>query len=165
MLACRSDAAAPRLPAAAQVTALGFADMPPVVIDTREQHPYAFPGAVTGTLPTGDYSLQGCEDRIAIERKTKSDAYASLGRDRPRFRREVERLGALAYGAIVVEAGLPDFLRPPPFSHLAPAAALNSLLAWSVRYGIHVHFAGDREHGAAVTLQLLTKFWHYHKEV
>lgn len=142
----------------------GFPAMPPIVIDTREQRPYPFPGAVPGTLPTGDYSLLGFEDRIAIERKTKNDAYTSLGRERARFRREAERMSTLQYGAIVIEASVPDFLRPPLFSQLAPTAAMGSLLAWSVRFGIQVFFAGDRDHGAAITRQLLTKFWHYHGE-
>lgn len=142
----------------------GFPAMPPVVIDTREQRPYVFAESVIGTLPTGDYSLLGFENQVAVERKTKSDAYGSLGQGRARFRREVERMASLQYGAIVIEAGVPDFLRPLLFSQLAPSAALGSLLAWSVRFGVHVIFAGDREHGAAITLQLLTKFWHYHQE-
>lgn len=164
MTVCLSKPAGPVTPMTTRITASGFADMPPVVVDTREQRPYTFPGAVTGTLPTGDYSLLGFEDRIAIERKTKADAYGSLGCGRARFRREAERMSELQYAAIVIEASVPDFLCPPPFSQLAPAAALNSLLAWSVRFGIPVFFAGDRDHGAAITLQLLTKFWHYHGE-
>ena len=164
MTTCLSEPAGPQAPVRRPSTATGFADMPPVVIDTREQRPYAFPGAVTGRLATGDYSLLGFEGRVAIERKSKSDAYNSLGHDRARFRREVERLGALDYGAIVIEAGVPDFLRAPLFSRLAPNAALGSLLAWSVRFGVPVFFAGDRVLGARITLQLLQKFWHYHGE-
>lgn len=164
MTVCRTEPSPLRQRVGKLATATGFPAMPPIVIDSREQRPYAFPDAVPGTLPTGDYSLLGYEDRVAVERKTKNDAYASLGRDRPRFRREVERMSALQYGAIVVEASVPDFLRPPLFSHLAPTAALNSLLAWSVRFGIQVFFAGDRTHGALITLQLLTKFWRYHGE-
>lgn len=164
MTARPSESGLGLVPTGGLVAVPGFVDMPPVVVDTREQRPYALPGAVTGTLPTGDYSLQGYEDRVAIERKSKSDAYNSLGHDRARFRREVERLGALDYGAILIEAGVPDFLRAPLFSRLAPNAALGSLLAWSVRFGVPVFFAGDRAHGARITLQLLTKFWHYHRE-
>ena len=162
--ACLSKPAGPIAPAARLATMTGFPAMPPIVVDTREQRPYIFVGSVIGTLPTGDYSLQGFEHVIAIERKTLSDAYSSLGQGRARFRREVERMAALQYGAIVVEASVPDFLRPPPFSRLAPTAALGSLLAWSVHFGVHVMFAGDRDHGAAITLQLLTKFWRYHGE-
>lgn len=164
MTTCRTEPAPPRLRNGKLATLTGFPAIPPIVIDTREQRPYVFAESVIGTLPTGDYSLQGFESRVAIERKTKNDAFASLGQGRARFRREVERMAALQYGAIVIEASVPDFLRPPLFSQLAPTAALGSLLAWSVRFGVHVIFAGDRDHGAAITLQLLTKFWLYHGE-
>ena len=139
-------------------------DGPVVVIDTREQRPYHFEQSVVLTLGTGDYSLLGMEDRVAIERKSKSDAYSSLGVGRERFQRELVRLAGYDYGAIVIEASLEDFLVAPQFSGLKPKAALCSLLAWSVRYGVHVFFAGDRRHGNALTAQLLEKFWRYRRK-
>ena len=74
-----------------------------IAIDTREQQPYAFVGAVTKTLPTGDYSIVGLEDRVTVERKSKVDAYGSLGHGRARFRREFERLSRLDYAGVVIE--------------------------------------------------------------
>ena len=136
-------------------------NLPVIVIDSREKRPYEFPRCRLGALKTGDYSIAGCEDRVAVERKTVADAYASLGRGRGRFRREVERLGRLEYGAIVVEADLRGFLCPPAFSQMNPKAALGTLLAWSVRYGIGVLFAGDREHGNDITQKLLEAYWRY----
>lgn len=135
-----------------------------IVVDTREQLPYVYDGAVVKTLPTGDYSIVGLEDRVAIERKSKADAFASLGRGRARFRREVERLSALDYAAIVIEDTLPGFLRRPPYSRVNPRSAIGSLLSWSIRYGIAVHFAGDREHARALTQKLLTMYWRYRRE-
>jgi len=138
---------------------------PVVVVDTREQKPYRFPRSVTQMLQTGDYSIQGFEDQVTIERKTKQDAYSSLGGGRARFQREMERLADFDYAAVVIETSLPDFLTPPPFSRLNPNSAICTLLAWSVRYGVHVFFAGDRANGNNVARQLLTKYWLYHKEV
>jgi DNA excision repair protein ERCC-4 len=132
-----------------------------VVVDSREQRPYRFDEAVVKLLPSGDYSLLGFEERVAIERKSKKDAYASLGRERERFEREVERLSRFEYAAIVVEASLKGFLSRPDFSQLNPKTAINSLLAWSVKHGVYVFFAGDRIHGHAVTRCLLEKFWRY----
>lgn len=132
-----------------------------VVVDSREQRPYRFDEAVVKLLPSGDYSLLGFEERIAIERKSKKDAYASLGRDRERFEREMERLSHFEYAAIVVEASLKNFMSRPDFSRLNPKTAINSLLAWSVKHGVFVFFAGDRLHGHAVTRCLLEKFWRY----
>ena len=134
---------------------------PIVAIDTREQKPYRFPRSEPRALPSGDYSIVGFEDRIAIERKTKKDAYASLGRGRARFERELERLAKLDYAAVVVEASLPDFLEVPAFSRMNPKAAVRSMIAWAVKYRVGVFFAGDRRHGKAVTLALLEKYWTY----
>ena len=135
-----------------------------VAIDTREQKPYRFPRCEVKTLPTGDYSIVGLEDQIAIERKHKADAYASLGQGRARFERELERLAVFDYAAIVVETTLPDFLTAPPFSQMNPKAAMNSLVAWSVKYRVCVFFAGDRAHGNALTYRLLEKYWRYRQE-
>jgi ERCC4-type nuclease len=135
-----------------------------VAIDTREQKPYRFKHSEVKTLPTGDYSIVGLEEQVAVERKHKADAYASLGQGRARFERELERLAAFDYAAIVVETTLPDFLTAPPFSQMNPKAAMNSLVAWSVKYRVCVFFAGDRAHGNALTYRLLEKYWRYRQE-
>jgi len=135
-----------------------------VAVDTREQKPYRFKHSEVKTLPTGDYSIVGLEEQVAVERKHKADAYASLGQGRARFERELERLAAFDYAAIVVETTLPDFLTAPPFSQMNPKAAMNSLVAWSVKYRVCVFFAGDRAHGNALTYRLLEKYWRYRHE-
>ena len=132
-----------------------------VAIDSRERKPYRFTRSQVKTLASGDYSIVGLESRIAIERKTKQDAYSSLGRGRLRFERELERLSRFDYAAVVIETSLPDFLRAPGFSRMSPQAAMNSILGWSVKYHVCVFFAGDRLHGHALTRQLLRKFHRY----
>jgi len=134
-----------------------------VAVDTREQKPYRFPHSEVKTLTTGDYSIVGLEDQVAIERKSKEDAYSSLGQGRERFERELERLSKFDYAAIVIEASLPDFLMAPAFSRMNPKSAANSIIAWSVKYRVCVFFAGDRLHGNALTKQLLEKYWRYRK--
>ena len=135
-----------------------------IVIDTREQRPYAFPNAVVRSLPSGDYSIDGLEDRVAIERKSKADAFSSLGRHRGRFEREIQRLALMQFAAVVIEASLADFLRAPAFSQMSARAAARSLLAWSVKYRLPVFFVGDRRHGRAVTRCLLAQFARYHRD-
>jgi ERCC4-type nuclease len=134
------------------------------VVDSREQRPYSFTNAVVKGLRTGDYSLLGCEDEVAIERKSRADAYSTIGSNRARFQREFERLAGYSYAAVVVEATMPGFLIPPAFSELNPKAALGTLLSWSVRYGIPIFFTGDREYGQATTRYLLERFAWYARE-
>lgn len=135
-----------------------------IAIDTREQQAYAFPGAVTKTLSTGDYSIVGLEDRVTIERKSKTDAYGSLGHGRARFRREFERLARYDYAVVVIEDTVQGFLQRPAHSKMSPRSAIGSLLAWSVRYRVPVFFAGDRDHARALTHKLLEMYYRYRGE-
>lgn len=133
-----------------------------IIADSREQLPYDLPGATRGTLSTGDYSIEGYEDKVAIERKTLADFLGCVGRGRDRFQRELERLSSYACPAIVIEATLEDILRHREnediFSNVHPHAAVNSLIAWSVRYRIPVWLAGDRASGEALTFRILQHF-------
>ena len=60
-----------------------------IIQDTREQHPFSFEGypveVKPGALPTGDYSLDGFEDRIVIERKAAGDLLSCMTGGRERF--------------------------------------------------------------------------------
>lgn len=61
-----------------------------ILIDTREQYPYQFTDKPhfagiqleAAALQSGDYSLAGLTDRIAIERKELADIVQCLGKDR-----------------------------------------------------------------------------------
>ena len=129
-----------------------------VIVDTREQRPYSYPGAIRGTLTTGDYSVAGFEDRVAVERKSFDDLFNTLGRGRDRFRRECERLSEFDYAAIVIESDVEAILAGHPISKMSPAAVLNTLFKWSIRFGIAVWFTGDRESGQAATYRILQHF-------
>ena len=142
-----------------------------VAIDTREQRPFAF-RSITGErgkklrvvtcrsgLKTGDYSILGFEDVIAIERKSKADLYGTVGRGRARFKRELDRLAAMEAPAVVLECDLTSLLQPPPRSRVSPSSVLNSLIAWSIRHRIPVWPCPDRRFAEIVTYRLLQHFW------
>jgi DNA excision repair protein ERCC-4 len=66
------------------------------LIDSREQAPFTFTGyyvdSETATLPVGDYSLPGFEDRAAIERKSLNDLISCLmSSNRERFEKELAK--------------------------------------------------------------------------
>ena len=130
-----------------------------IIIDTREQCPYDFPFSKRQCLPSGDYSINGYEQHIAIERKTKQDIYQSVSKGRKRFKKEVERLATYKYAAIVIESSLDNLLIPPPYTELSPRVVINTLLSWSIKYRLHVFFASDRDHARAIVYRLLEKFW------
>ncbi|MCY2967678.1 MAG: hypothetical protein NT069_29295 [Planctomycetota bacterium] len=95
----------------------------PVVIDNNEQLPYLFAGfrtdepasskkpsrplvisTISRSLHTGDYSLDGFENSISIERKSLADAYGTFGRGRERFEKELYRLNCMESGNVVIES-------------------------------------------------------------
>ena len=138
--------------------------MPRIVVDTREQQPYAFENSIQKGLKAGDYSLEGFEDSVAVERKSKADAYSSLGVGRERFKREFERLSKYPFAAVVIECSLEDFLNPPPLSKMNPKSAIESLNSWSIEFGVHVKFAGTRELGMDTTQSYLRHFLRLYNE-
>ena len=135
-----------------------------IVVDSREQRGYSFNGAVIKALKTGDYSILGLEDRIVIERKSKEDAYSSLGAGRARFERELTRLSKYDYSAIVIESNLADFLQAPAFTRMNPKAAINSLVSWSVKYKVFIFFASDRRLARALVYRILEKYFKHRSD-
>jgi ERCC4-type nuclease len=130
-----------------------------ILIDTREQRPLCFSGAPTrvATLATGDYSIDGGADLVAIERKSLPDLFACIAGQRDRFERELERLAALRYGALVIEATLADVLAGCPQSRVHPASAFGSLMSWSVKGRLPIFFCGNRIAAALTVSKLLEK--------
>lgn len=74
------------------------------IIDTREQTPVDLSPlrSIRKGLKTGDYSVEGYEEKIAIERKSLQDFVACCGRERERFEKEIYRLQKYSYRAIVL---------------------------------------------------------------
>ena len=130
-----------------------------LVADTREQMPFQFKNeTVRGALQTGDYSVLGLEDRIAIERKETNDLINCLCHDRKRFQKELLRSKTLDYFAIVAECSYSSLVNGDFRSDMSPKSAIQTLLAFSVRYRLPVFFAENAAYGAMITESLLLKF-------
>ena len=130
-----------------------------ILIDSREQKGYDFSGPteVIG-LPVGDYSIVGLENHVAVERKELGDLINCLSHDRERFERELFKGRALSYFALVVEASLSDIANGRYRSDMNPKSAIQSLLAFSVRYRLPIFFCENRKYGQRVTESLLMKY-------
>lgn len=135
-----------------------------ILIDTREKMPYSYKNSRSQTLIIGDYSVEGYSSEITIERKTKEDIFMSLGRERYRFEQECSQMTNYKYAAIVVESTLADLLNPPFHTEMNPKAVVNSLISWSIRYNIHVYFAGHRHFGQTLVYRILEKYVSIKKE-
>ncbi len=129
-----------------------------IKVDSREQKPYQFKDVEVGALNVGDYSILGLENHIAIERKELNDLIGSLTTGRERLEKELWRGKALDYFALVVEASLSDIINHNYRSEMDPKSAIQSLLAFSIRYRLPIWFCENREYGARVTESLLMKY-------
>lgn len=152
-----------------------------VLVDYREQLPYSFADLPPKAswrgrlyvpterthLVTGDYTIQGLEERFALERKSLSDAYSTISQARERFEAELERLNAMDFAAVIVEATLREFWNPAAsrsdwWSHLKPRSAEGSVVAWSIRYPrVHWWHCGDRVAGEVRAFEAMEQFWRY----
>ncbi len=152
-----------------------------IVIDSREQLPYTFDGMDNGNLivptvvaglPSGDYSIEGMEDRIAIERKSLDDLYGSVTWGRERFEKEILRLDVLGkehydwvFSAVVIEATWPEIMspgewRPGWINQTEPRSVEGTIVAWSIRYPrVHWWACGSRRQAEQRTFSILRKFW------
>lgn len=160
-----------------------------VVVDTREQLPWHFTGITqpapsTGepvpvivplvtdrALASGDYSLDGFEQLIAVERKSQSDFVTSITAGRERFEREFERLavigsapavlGETPRGAahVVVECDWLELLNLPETSQVSPRAIVGTVAAWSQRYGVHFWFLPGRRAAERFAFYLFVQWW------
>ena len=78
-----------------------------IIVDTREQTPWTFSSASVGEikhqkLDTGDYSIEGLEDVLCIERKKSVAEIAGNVTDK-RFTRELERMAKFRFKFLILE--------------------------------------------------------------
>lgn len=147
-----------------------------ITVDTREQAPFTFGGLLADArqgrqpievatvrrgLPSGDYSLEGFESQIAIERKSLSDLFHSLGHDRGRFKREIARLAVMRFAAVVVEADWSAILNSPPeYTRFSPKIVFRTVLAWQLQFpAVHWWMCTGRRLAEITTFRLLERFW------
>ena len=118
------------------------------IIDTREQRPLELEMPVeVGTLDTGDYSIKGMRDLIAVERKELGDLISCMTSGRERFERELQRLKAYPCRVVVVEASWQDLEAGNYRSQINPLSATHSVISWTSRFCVPFQFVGD--HAAA----------------
>lgn len=153
-----------------------------VAIDTREQAPYYFrtirgnaaqkylPVMVpveTKTLPTGDYSLVGFEDQIAIERKSKEDAFSTFCHGHDRFERELHRLNVMpGWAAVIVESSIASIQTDPPaHTKYSVQSFFGQIYAWQLRFR-NVHWWFEASKGAAekTVYEWLRRFYLDHEK-
>jgi len=108
-----------------------------------------------------DYTIEGMEEEVQVERKSLEDLYGTLGGRRDDFEAEIARLNLCRFAAVVIEASWAEILfSPPSHSKLLPKTVSRTVQSWSIRYpAVHWFTCAGRQHAEAFTFQVLNMFW------
>lgn len=144
-----------------------------VIIDTREQMPWEFGLHVTAKkkLDTGDYSIEGLEHLLCIERKRSVSEIATNITEK-RFKDVLERMNQIPYRFMLFEFDLEDVYSFPVGSDI-PKRLWDSLRVSSnfilkyitmiqVQYGIHVLFCGDSDNAEKLAVSIMKRVYEKH---
>jgi ERCC4-type nuclease len=120
-------------------------------------------GMIVQKLDVGDYSIEGYQHLIMIERKTVGDLWGTLGRhdNYKRFLREIERASAHRAKYLVIEGTLADINKGYFYSKVSAENIHAKLISLQVKHGVHVVFAGRQDHARQYVRRLMSKLYRY----
>jgi len=149
-----------------------------ILYDSSEGLPYTFDEMKWGRKPLvvptekfnilwGDYSIQGFDRTISIERKSLGDLYGTLTRGRNRFRNEIAALNEspYEYAAVVVEASWVEICDPtkqdPGWTNRTnPESIMGTIVKWGQKYpNVRWEAAGSRREAEVWVFQKLREFF------
>ena len=124
---------------------------PIVLVDSREKYPFKLAdshsnwigGEKRRALKTGDYSIEGMEKLVALERKSLTDIVHCTVGSRELFLKACERLSVFPWKAIIIEATYEDLKTPYTMfedmeTEVHPNAVCGTLDAIEAKYGIQI---------------------------
>jgi len=144
-----------------------------VIVDSNEQAPFSFKNIRQGKKPVivqtrrkhltaGDYSIEGMEDQVTVERKSATDFFKCLGKDRDRFEMQFVKCSRVKWAAIVVETSLAAILggKHSQETELNPWTVYHTMLAWQQRFPtVHWWLCPDRTFAEMTTFRILDRWW------
>lgn len=144
-----------------------------VIIDTREQLPWEFALHATAKrkLDTGDYSIDGLEHLLCIERK-KSVAEIANNIAEKRFKDVLDRMSKMQYPFMLFEFDLEDIYTFPVGSDI-PKKLWDSLKISSnyilkyitqiqLNYNVHILFCGGPENAEKMAVSIMKRVYEKH---
>lgn len=145
-----------------------------IIVDTREQQPWDFKDYAVANrkLDTGDYSIEGLEHLLCIERKKSASEFANNIVE-SRFKDVVMRMSQLKYSFLLLEFDLEDLLIYPIGStvpkrmwnkiKISPAFLLKNILELQINHNIIVYFCGDSDNAEKMAQYILKKIFNMEK--
>jgi hypothetical protein len=142
-----------------------------IIIDTREQQPWTFDNYAKAhkKLDTGDYSIEGLEHLLTIERKKSSSEFATNTVE-SRFKDVVMRLSQFKYSFLLLEFDLQDLLIYPIGStvpkrmwdkvKITPSFLIKNIIELQLNHNIKVMFCGSASNAEKIA-EFIFKKIHY----
>jgi len=147
-----------------------------IIVDTREQIPweFGFHDTAKKKLDTGDYSIQGFEDILAIERK-KSVSEIATNLSESRFKDVLQRLSKIKHPYMVFEFSLDEVYSFPVGSDIPKRMwdklkisgnyIIKRLIEIQLEYGIQIVFCDDASNAERFSASLMKRIYErYHKK-
>lgn len=141
-----------------------------IIVDTREQKPWSFEhhAKANHKLDTGDYSIEGLENILAIERKRNVSEFANNITE-SRFPDVVERLSKIKYSFILFEFDMEHVMNFPIGSNIpkrlwnkiriSPAFLLKHIIDLQLHHNIKIIFCGNSDNAEKVALSIMRKVY------
>lgn len=139
-----------------------------VVIDTREQTPWEFSHHTVANkkLDTGDYSMEGYENILCIERKNGVAELAGNISEK-RFQDVINRMTNYKHSYILVEGDYKELMNYPIGSDvpmrlwkkikITPQYILKFISELQIYYNIHVVFCGNADWAQKTALSIMKR--------
>jgi len=153
---------------------------PTIIVDTREKLPWdwedddAFASVIYRKLDAGDYSIEGLEDVIFIERKASVDElYNNFTTGKKRLAAEFDRVTDHRVKIFIIEETCEDILNPRKYyvnkkkinrksPKMPPAVVASSLTNLVLEQNVHVIFGGSR--AQSMVRGILLRAWELYQK-
>lgn len=141
-----------------------------IIVDTREQHPWEFKYHTKANqkLDTGDYSIQGLEDILCIERKNGIAELANNMTEK-RFKDVIDRMSQYKHAYILIECNYDQMMNYPIGSDvpkklwskikISPAFIMKFVTELSIYHNIHVIFCGSATWAEKTALSIMKRVY------
>jgi len=134
-----------------------------IVVDTREQLPLWKTRVVSKKLDVGDYSIEGFEDKISIERKSLADLFGTLGKGHKRFKKEIERASEHDFFCVVIEGSLTSCLEKSfegaYHTKMKGYVILSILCTIMLKYNVPFFFTNGRVESKRLIKNILNSYY------
>jgi ERCC4-type nuclease len=139
-----------------------------IIVDTREQNPWSLKHYTTSKkkLDTGDYTIEGYETLLCIERKYSISEFVNNMTEK-RFVDVLTRMSSYKYSFIIMEFSFEDIINFPVGSSIpkhvwknlkiTPSYIIRYISDIQIKYNIKILFCGNAYNAEKMALSLIRR--------